>query len=134
MEMIIRIAKNKDSEGLSNIDNIAHKEFDWWIPKDKRFFNKFINNKLNMILISEYNERIIGYLGLEYNKDRKSTWLNELYIIKEMRRYGVARELVNLGLWESKSKSIVLLTADNKIKIFDKMGFKKTMNFMEYKK
>ena len=34
--------------------------------------------------------------------------------------------------WANKSENIVLLTADRNKKIFEKLGFKKTMNYMEF--
>ncbi|MBI2045693.1 hypothetical protein HYT23_06550, partial [Candidatus Pacearchaeota archaeon] len=46
----------------------------------------------------------------------------------------VAKELIKEALknWKGKSKSVVLLTADKNLRTFEKLGFKKTMNFMEY--
>ncbi len=124
----------RQAKWLEELDKTAHREFKWWIAKDKKFFTNFINNKYNQILIAFEGKTIIGYLGMEFNKDRKSTWINEIYIIRVMRKKRVAKELVKEALkkWNKKSKSVVLLTADRNLKTFENLGFKKTMNFMEY--
>ena len=133
MRFKIKIANKNNIKDIVNLDRIAHKEFSWWITKDSKFFRKFLGNRNNQILIAEKDGRIIGYLGLEYNKDRKSTWLNEIYVVKKERENYVAKKLVKEALknWKKKSKSIVLLTADRNLAIFEKLGFQKTMNFME---
>ena len=129
----MKIANKNNIKDIVNLDRIAHKEFSWWIPNNAKFFRKFLGNKNNQILIAEKDGMIIGYLGLEFNKGRKSTWLNEIYVIKKERKNYIAKKLVKEALrnWKKKSKSIVLLTADRNLEIFEKLGFQKTMNFME---
>jgi predicted acetyltransferase len=55
---------------------------------------------------------------------------------KEYRKKGIAKKLIDsiLKKWQNKSKSIVLLTSNKNTKIFNRLGFKKAMNFMEYNK
>lgn len=133
--MIIRKATIKDIEELEKINKIAHHELKWWIALDKKFYKKFLRNGNNDLFVAEIDNKIIGFLSLELNKARKSTWINDVYVVKERRKTGAAKKLVSAALksWKKRSKSIVLLTADRNLKIFEKLGFKKTMNFMEQK-
>ena|SRR3989344_6274906 len=134
--MNIRKANQKDVESLEEINLIAKKDTGWWIPQNILFYKKFLKNKNNSIYLALNKNKLVGFLGLEFNKERKSTWINDVYVLQEYRKKKIAKKLIQFALkdWKKKSKSIVLLTADKNISIFEKLGFKKTMNFMELKK
>lgn len=134
--MIIRNALGEDILELEHINIEAKKEQGWWIPQKSAFYKKFLRNKNNSIYLATENSKILGFISLEYNKERKSLWINDIYVIKPYRQKGIARRLVVKALenWKGKSNSIVLLAADRNLKTFERLGFKKTMNFMELAK
>ncbi len=134
--MKIRKANSKDIKSLEEINLIAQKDQGWWIPQNASFYRKFLKNKNNDVYLALEKDVLVGFLTLEYNKERKSTWINDLYVLPEARGKGIAKNLVKMALsyWKSKSKSVVLLTADRNLTVFEKLGFKKAMNFMEYHK
>ena len=131
--MNIRKATPKDCSALERINLIAQKERGWWIPQNARFYKKFLKKNSNDVLVAYDDNNLIGFLSLEYNKEQKSVWINDVFVIPAARKRGVAKKLVELAIkrWKNKSKSIVLLTSDNNVPIFEKIGFKKKLNFME---
>ncbi len=134
--IIIRKATSKDAKALEEINLIAKKETGWWIPQNAKYYQKFIKNKTNDLLVAYIEDNLLGFLSLEYNKEQKSTWINDVFVIKNSRKRGVAKKLVQEAIkkWKNKSKSIVLLTSDNNRPIFEKMGFEKKLNFMRLNK
>ncbi|MEK6854980.1 MAG: GNAT family N-acetyltransferase [Nanoarchaeota archaeon] len=134
--MIIRRGNKKDIKELVKINLTAKKDTGWWIPQNASFYRKFIRNKNNSIYVAFEKDNLVGFLGLEFNKERKSTWINDIYVLREFRRNKIAKKLVQIAVkdWKSKSKSMVLLTADRNLSIFENLGFKKTMNFMEFER
>lgn len=131
--MKFREANQKDVKLLEDINLVAKKEQGWWIPQNRNFYRKFLKNKNNRLYMAIENNVLLGFLSLEYNQERKSTWINDIYVLPEARKNGIAKKLVEIAIkdWKKRSKSIVLLTADRNLTIFKKLGFKKTMNFME---
>lgn len=134
--IVIRKATSKDAKALEEINLIAKKETGWWIPQNAKYYQKFIKKKTNDLLVAYNENNLLGFLSLEYNKEQKSTWINDVFVIKNSRKKGVAKKLVQEAIkkWRSKSKSIVLLTSDNNLAIFEKMGFEKKLNFMRLNK
>ena len=134
--MKIEFARINNSKELEEIDKIGNSELPNWLPNKKNDFVKLIKKK--SIIVAKDNHHIIGYLSLRPDKASRWLWLEDIYTLKNFRNKGVARLLVR-KLVEYKNKKfpkrkLVLLTADKNIKIFNKLGFKKTLNFMEYKK
>jgi N-acetylglutamate synthase-like GNAT family acetyltransferase len=134
--IVIRKATSKDAKALEEINLIAKKETGWWIPQNAKYYQKFIKKKTNDLLVAYNENNLLGFLSLEYNKEQKSTWINDVFVIKNSRKKGVAKKLVQEAIkkWKNKSKSIVLLTSDNNRPIFEKMGFEKKLNFMRLNK
>ena len=134
--MKVRKGNKKDVKNLEKINLIAQKDTKWWIPQNASFYKKFLKNKDNAVYLAFDKDNLVGFLSLEFSKERKSTSINDLYVLKEFRNKKIAKKLIQLVLkdWRIRSKSIVLLTADRNLLIFKKLGFKKTMNFMEFEK
>ena len=134
--MKIRKATLNDVEDLEQINKIAKEETGWWIPQNFKFYEKFLKNKNNEIQLVRHNNEIVGFLSIEYNPKRKSVWVNDIYVNSRYRKNGIAKKLITkvLDKWKNKSNSVVLLTANRNLPIFKKMGFKKTMNFMEFER
>lgn len=37
---------------------------------------------------------LVGFLSLKYNKERKQVWINDVYVLREVRKKGIAKKLV----------------------------------------
>ena len=132
----IRKAELKDAKDLEDINHLAKNETGWWIPQNENFYERFLRTRNNEIQIAYDGTKIVGFVSIEYNPQRKSIWINDIYVNSEYREKGIAKQLIEevLKNWKEKSKSIALFTADRNLSIFEKLGFKKTMNFMELQK
>ncbi len=131
----IRKATQKDIKELEKINKIANEELKWWVPLEPKFYKKLLRNKYKDCFLAFENNKLIGFLSLEYNKNNGRMIIEDIYVLSKMRARGIARKLINecVRIWKKKSKSIVLLTADKNLRIFERLGFKKTMNYMEMK-
>jgi len=137
MKIKINYARISDSKELAKIDVIGNKELRGWEPNSQSDFIKIIKKAKYAIIIARVHEKIVGYLTSRLDRDSKWIWVEDVYVLKSYRKSNVAKELVKklVNYWKKKSKrNIILLTGEKNLKIFNKMGFKKTMNFMEYKK
>ncbi len=135
--MNIEYAKLKDVVELAKMDLIAYSEFKGWSPNSKSDFRNIIKKSKQPIILAKEKRNIVGYASLRIDKKKKWVWLENLYVLKEWRKKGVARYLIkgiiNYHHKKTPKKGVVLLTADRNLDIFKKLGFQKTMNFMEYK-
>ena len=133
----IEFAKTKDAEQLAEIDSIGNKEISGWAPNNKSDFVKLIKNH-NSIIVARENNKIVGYLSSRPDKESKWLWVEDIYVKKDFRKKGISKLLIkrisNYHKEKMKKRKLVLLTADRNLEIFRKLGFKKTMNFMEYQK
>ena len=134
--MKTEIAKISDAEELEKIDEMGNNELSNWLPNKKSDFIKLIKNK--SIIVAKENNKILGYLSYRPDKESKWLWLEDIYVLKNFRNKGIARLLVKEAIKYKDKKfpkrKLILLTSDKNVKIFSKLGFKKTMDFMEYKK
>lgn len=134
--MKIEFAKINESKELEEIDEIGNSELANWLPNKKNDFVRLIKNK--SIIVAKENNKIVGYLSLRPDKESKWLWVEDVYIIKNWRKKGISkllvRELINHKNKKFPKRKLVLLTTDKNVKIFKKLRFKKTLNFMEYKK
>ncbi len=133
--METKFAKLADATELAKIDLIAHSELKWWNPNSRSDFISIIKNKKQVYITAKEKGKIIGYLSLRKDKDSRWLWLEDIYVLKEWRNKGIAKTLIKEALKYKNRKTpkrkMVLLTADRNLNIFKKLGFKKTMNFME---
>ncbi len=134
----IEYARLKDAKELADIDKIGNLEFKGWSPNTVSDFTEIIKKSKQNIILARANNKIIAYLSSRKDKDSRWLWLEDLYVLKSWRRKGVAKmlikELLKYHHNNAPKRKIVLLTADRNLDIFMKLGFHKTMNFMEYKK
>ncbi|MEK6888559.1 MAG: GNAT family N-acetyltransferase [Nanoarchaeota archaeon] len=124
MVILIRKAIPKDASQLNKLDIVANKEKPWWEVQSVSEFRKSVK----FIFVAESTEEIIGYAQLK--KDNKKFWLENIYVLKNYRKKQIAKKLVNCLLKEIKPKYVSLITSDENLRIFEKLGFKKTMNYM----
>ena len=131
----IRFARDNDCAGLEKLDKKAHKEIKWWEHQNRREFEKIIRSNNFLTLVAEDNGLIVGYLQATLKFDDSALWIEDIYVDKKYRRKGVASRLLDkfTDHWKGKKKSIVLITSDKNVKIFDKIGFTKRANYMVYK-
>ncbi|MDO8509393.1 MAG: GNAT family N-acetyltransferase [Nanoarchaeota archaeon] len=135
MDIKIRFAKKDDAQGLAELDRIAHKELENWVPNNKADFMKIIRKFKDSLVVAKKDNNIIGYLSLRLDKDSGWIWIENIYIINSLRKKGIAKDMIKKAthyLRRKHSRRIVLLTPDRNLAIFSKLGFKKTMNFMEF--
>lgn len=134
--MIFEFARINDAKELEEIDKIGNKELANWLPNKKNDFIRLIRNKL--IIVAKENNKVVGYLSLRPDKESKWLWVEDVYVIKNWRKKGISklliRELIKYKNKEFPKRKLVLLTTGKNVKIFKKLGFKKTLNFMEHKK
>lgn len=130
--MIIRKAKVNDITKLSILDKKAQKEMKTWFSQSEDNFKKSIKKENFYFLIGINEGKSIGYLESEYDKKKDSVWIKNIYVLKEYRKKGIAKIFIRkcYQYWKNKTDLIVLLTADRSLNIFEKLGFKKTMNYM----
>jgi len=86
--------------------------------------------------LKNYGNYINPNLKEKYGKKYRIS-LESIYGKKEYRNKGISNKLVSKlreyrknNYWKEKIQSIELLTEDKNIKIFEKLGFKKVMNYM----
>ena len=136
--MKIEYAKTIDAKKLAEIDKVANAELSGWKPNNKSDFMKIIKKNKNSIIVARENNNVVGYLSSRPDKDSKWLWVEDVYVLKNYRRKNVSKKLISKLVDYHKKKipkrRIVLLTPDRNINIFRKLGFQKTMNFMEYKR
>lgn len=137
MNILIELATPRDFKELAELDLIASQEFQKWIPQSTDdFLNTYQQSKF-FIVIAKIDKKIVGYLDASFDKKfKKNIYIENVYVAKEFRRNGTATLLVDkfLDYWLGKANAIALLTSDKNKEIFEKIGFQKTMNYMEYKK
>ena len=130
--MEIRKAKFPDSVMLAETDRIAGKEMKFWAVQSEKDFKKSIKVKNYLAIVAFSDGRMVGYLDSEYDSWKKIVWLKNIFVLKKFRRNKVAKMMLKAleKYWKSKVDLCVLLTSDRNLKIFEKLGFKKTMNYM----
>jgi predicted acetyltransferase len=99
-----RKSRKTDLKVLVDIDKIANKEISWWTPLSLNQFIK-IHTKYSIYLAID-KKRIVGYLSTDIKRQNKEDvlFLDNLFVLKEYRKEGVAKNLVNIFLEENKSE------------------------------
>lgn len=64
-------------------------------------------------------------------KKKGRLWIEDVYVLPDYRKRRVAKTMLtkSLSIWKD-IQSASLLTPNKNIKIFNKMGFKRVMNYM----
>ena len=91
-----------------------------------------INRPRNLLLVAEYENRIIGYLTLETCSDDASTHVSSLGILIHplYRRQGLGADLIKFGILQAKEKKYqkIILSVFNTnigaIRLYEKFNFK----------
>lgn len=135
MAISISWAKMDDVEDLEDIDKIAHHENRFWESQSRAEFAAVIKKSAFLTLVARDNSKIVGYLQSGHRNTKKHMWIENVMVLEEFRRQGIARMLVNrfISHWREKVDYIVLITPDHNVEVFERLGFEKEMNYMGYK-
>jgi len=135
MAVEISWAKMSDVEDLEAMDRIAQHENRFWVPQTKADFGKVIKRSGFLTLIARQNGKAVGYLQSGHRNTDKHMWIENVMVLEEYRKKGIARMLVNrfISHWRDKVDYIVLITPDHNVEVFERLGFEKEMNYMGYK-
>jgi N-acetylglutamate synthase-like GNAT family acetyltransferase len=134
---LIRKAKREDCKKLAEISMIAHNELKGWTFEDAQRFQKIVKDVKQKIYVAIKESTIIGYVHTEWYPEKRRLYIEDIFVRKEERRKRIATLLIKKAIkayTKRKHVNIVLLTADRNVTIFEKVGFKKTMNYMELKR
>jgi len=150
--MNIRKAKKEDIESIHKLDRESvkyHKKFDrdfysisekWWkIKKDSCL--KAIENPANLILVSEINGKVVGYIWgfVETSIKNKIGRIQELIVTSRQRGKGIGKELINQMLNFFKEKKCIIseieVSVNNlpTVQVYERLGFKKREYKMQIK-
>lgn len=113
--------------------NIEHKNpplSEKQIRRSKRYLKKYLLDKTCTYLVYRKNEKIIAYSFLSIDDDNQELgFINELFVILNERKKGIASELMeqSLNWFKEKKCQQVQLTVNKKnefaLKVYKKNGF-----------
>lgn len=134
MEIRISWANVDDADELASLDKTINRELMHLTPQSSDQFKKVIRKSKYLTLVARSNGKLVGYLQSGHRNTKTHVWVEGVIVSKEFRRKGIARMLVNkfAGYWRDRVEYIVLLTGDENINIFKKLGFAKKQNYMGY--
>ena len=130
--MIIRKADVKDATDLAVLDSLAHREMKIWALQKEKDFARSLCKKDYYFLIAHDGKGAVGYIETEFDPPKEIVWIKNIFITKKYRKKRIARQMIQqiTRYWGRKTRLLVLLTADRNLKIFEKLGFTKTMNYL----
>ena len=140
--MKIRRGKANDIDSILNLMKNVYelrvsKKNDPFVSKS--FIREYLlDKKMNYVLISEENKKIIGFLFAEIWKKKKFSFFAEITVSPEYRRKGIADKLFDVYERYCKNKKLKVIVAqahiNNKkiIKFNKKKGFKRGETFYYY--
>ncbi len=150
--MMIRKAKKEDIESIHKLDREStkyHRKFDkdfytisekWWkIKKDSQI--KAIKSPTNLILVSEIDGKVVGYIWgyIETIMKNKIGKIQELIVTSKQRGKGIGTRLIKQMLDFFKDKKCIIseieVFVENlpTIQVYEKAGFKKKEYKMQLK-
>ncbi len=134
MLMAIKIswAEVGDAKDLEALDRMAHDENRFWKVQTKSKFADFIKNSKFLTLVAKEDGKAVAYLQSGERNTKTHVWVENVFVKEEYRRQKIAKSLMEkfTGHWKSKVDYIVLLTADERVDVFKRLGFEKHMNYM----
>jgi len=133
-------AKKEDFEDYLRLKRLEEKDYSKIIkkkityPKDnliKKEFNEALKSRKHLILFVKEDKKIIGYLHSTFfsNPYSKGGYVEDIFIIKEFRRKGIAKKLINefIKILKEKGYKKIHLSVNTKnigaIKLYEKLGF-----------
>lgn len=134
MDYVIRKATKKDVEGVWNIGNnvsefkTAENVVIFW-PKET--LENCVDKKDILFYIVEIESKIIGFTIVNLNQSLGKAEIENIYIMKEYRKKGIGKKLLEKILEELKIRKYnnVNSLADEAIEFYKHNGFSKGKNF-----
>jgi ribosomal protein S18 acetylase RimI-like enzyme len=104
------------------------------VQSKSKFANTIKNSKF-LTIVAKEDGKAIAYLQSGSRNTKTHVWVENLFVKKEFRRQKVAKSMMEkfTAHWRDKVDFIVLLTADEKVEIFKRLGFQKHMNYMVHR-
>lgn len=132
--MEIRKAKNEDIEDISEIFRIETAKK----PYFQKWTKKTALNKIKELLKTEdvhivlIEKEIIGFIACQKNKNKKSVYLDELWLKTTRQGKGIGTKLMDYieKKYKKEGIKIISLVSDNRSKAFD---FYKKINYGNHK-
>lgn len=123
-ELILRIAEEKDAEGIASIEKICFK--DPWSKES--ILDEIVKNDLSTYTVAEYKGEIVGYIGMWNIADEGH--ITNIAVIPEYRCNKIADKMLDKAICDANEKNIKAFTLEvrktNEIaqKFYIKKGFK----------
>jgi len=147
----LSIESEEDIVLLNKLDNECFKEhFNFRPVKIEETRHQLLKNpwfKWQAYFFAKLKSEIVGYIGIgideKYNKEKKakSGWINDIGVLKPLRRRGIGTALMLKGLHELRNVGMekALLYVDNENptkakKLYEKVGFKTVKTTLIYQK
>ena len=135
MAIDISWAQAGDAKELERLDKMAQEENRTWKVQTTSQFKKIINKSKYFVLVARRGDEAIGYLQADLKNTNTHAWVENVYVRREFRKGGLAKAIMLkfTNHWKGKVDYIVLLTSDEHVGVFKKLGFEKEMNYMGYR-
>jgi len=135
MAIKISWADVRDAKELATLDKAANEEDRFWKVQSKSKFEDLIRKSKFLTLVARKDGDAIAYLQSDTRNTRTHLWVENVFVREEFRRQRIAKSLMEkfIGHWRGKVDYIVLLTPDEKVDIFKRLGFEKKMSYMVHR-
>jgi|SRR3989338_210881 len=128
----IKRVGEKEAPILAEMDKEAYREMKVWTLQTQKDFAESLRRENFYFLIAYSGKEAVGYIETEFDAGKEIVWIKNIFVLRKYRKKNIARELIKkiTRYWKKKTRLLVLLTADRNLKIFQKLGFNKTMNYL----
>ncbi len=136
MAIKISWADAGDAKELAALDKEARDEDRFWKVQSSSKFGDTIRKSKFLTLVARKDGDIIAYLQSDTRNTRTHLWVENVFVRREFRRQRIANSLMEkfIAHWRGKVDYIVLLTPDEKVDIFKRLGFEKEMSYMVHRR
>ena len=134
--MKIRKIQNKDINKIYQL-GIDEKEFE--VSEDMLFWSKkqlkkWISSNDDVLLVAEDNKKIVGFIMSAIHKPTQKVTIENIYVVEEYRKKGLAKKLLNETLKIFRKKGIKFINAFVDDKNTASFNFFKKNNFKVFSK
>ncbi len=128
----IKRVGEKDAFILAEMDKEAYREMKVWTLQTQKDFAKSLRKENFYFLIAYSGKEPVGYIETEFDAGKEIVWIKNIFVLKAYRKRRIAKEMIQqiTRYWKKKTRLLVLLTSDKNLAVFQKLGFKKTANYL----
>lgn len=129
----LSFATAKDAQMLNLFDHEAHKQMKWWGIRPESKYQRLLRKvSRHRVILARHQGRLIGYLYARIKKEGR-LWIEDVYVLPDYRKQRIAKRMItkSLRIWKG-IETASLLTTNKNVKVFNKMGFKRVMNYMSF--